>query len=743
MNSLRENNHEIPQVDNFQQEPSSSTSGSSCSSCCDYHSDDSIPEWDDSVQDNGELFYVKCSPIINDLSLNDDSINKNYENVSKTNKISTFLRKRKAKKRAKKVGIGTPIRINENVDSVKTDRSGVASFEDITKNSAAILYLNVENVDNHESSIGDSTIFHFPKTAPTHENIINSIKGAFLTLYHLLPKVVSEKPESSTIFIKDELLHVVYIGEDKELMIIALPDNKCSLFEVKQISQNIKRFLIFKFGSLHKCFTNHDHINSLDQFFGNLFIKLLKNSNDLSSSKILSENDVSSQIEDLFSFPSRLPIPTTLETKIHEKLNDIEANDFGDLSEDHYGCQRLFTLIGTCLYYKGFLIASHLSREDLLNVHIFLCYNDILDLSTNSFMESLVIWQEVFLFSSHFAEASFATQSKKRWFLLITGKKQGLLVTLFESGGCSVSSEGSIRPDELYVEQIQEIMNDILHFNLSDIVDKLTESGNTNNHKSTPRKSLENLMNVPSGSAKKLHECGAEFNPSHHSSAIQVNGAEADSFSESLSRTTSSLFSDEAVPVIGRRAQRMKQLNNSGSIYSLSHSTLSDSDRSDYDTTGSSHSSSFSEANKKFSKTSSSKRIIHGDERALFYYLTVQTGRGVILCSPTALQMHIHRRYPSILKTFKTSVQKIHRILSQKKPCSVGKFQRNNLSVKEYGILFEYHDQEDISKRSAPITYWIVGRAFDKGHSGEVYVCYEDKTPQNLVEIAFRLAMSS
>lgn len=69
-----------------------------------------------------------------------------------------------------------------------------------------------------------------------------------------------------------------------------------------------------------RCFTNHDHINSLDQFFGNLFIKLLKNSNDLSSSKILSENDVSSQIEDLFSFPSRLPIPTTLEVGIHRNF---------------------------------------------------------------------------------------------------------------------------------------------------------------------------------------------------------------------------------------------------------------------------------------------------------------------------------------------------------------------------------------------------------------------------------------
>lgn len=37
----------------------------------------------------------------------------------------------------------------------------------------------------------------------------------------------------------------------------------------------------------------------------------------------------------------------------------------------------------------------------------------------------------------------------------------------------------------------------------------------------------------------------------------------------------------------------------------------------------------------------------------------------------------------------------------------------------------------------------IFRRAFNKGHLGEVYICYEDNTPQNLVEIAFRLAMST
>lgn len=62
------------------------------------------------------------------------------------------------------------------------------------------------------------------------------------------------------------------------------------------------------------------------------------------------------------------------------------------------------------------------------------------------------------------------------------------------------------------------------------------------------------------------------------------NGNFDDTYSDSVSRTVSSALSDESAPVLGRRAQRMKQLSNSGSIYPL-HSNLSDSDRSDVDTT--------------------------------------------------------------------------------------------------------------------------------------------------------------
>lgn len=82
-------------------------------------------------------------------------------------------------------------------------------------------------------------------------------------------------------------------------------------------------------------------------------------------------------------------------------------------------------------FLQGLLIASHLSSKDLLDVHLFLCYNDILDLSINSYMESLVIWQEVFLISGRSAEEGFSTPIKKRWFLLIIGKVFNRLLWFF------------------------------------------------------------------------------------------------------------------------------------------------------------------------------------------------------------------------------------------------------------------------------------------------------------------------
>lgn len=163
---------------------------------------------------------------------------------------------------------------------------------------ASVLYLNLVGPEHDNFTPQDDIIYHFPQTAD--KNVIHSVKGALLTLYHLLPKLVVEDPErflnfvyfeiifndsrvtyafkklfSSTLLINERLLHLVYVEDERELLIIALPENRfvsclsisfiisdffkfliplhrCSLFELKQLSSCIVRYLMFRFKSLQE-----------------------------------------------------------------------------------------------------------------------------------------------------------------------------------------------------------------------------------------------------------------------------------------------------------------------------------------------------------------------------------------------------------------------------------------------------------------------------------------------------------
>lgn len=68
----------------------------------------------------------------------------------------------------------------------------MCGFEDLSEHSVSVLFLDIGSIEPSESSISD-TLYHFPQSAD--KNVVNLIKGALITLYHLLPKLVSAKPE--------------------------------------------------------------------------------------------------------------------------------------------------------------------------------------------------------------------------------------------------------------------------------------------------------------------------------------------------------------------------------------------------------------------------------------------------------------------------------------------------------------------------------------------------------------------
>lgn len=83
------------------------------------------------------------------------------------------------------------------------------------------------------------------------------------------------------------------------------------------------------------------------------------------------------------------------------------------------------------------------------------------------------------------------------------------------------------------------------------------------------------------------------------------------------------------------------------------------------------------------------------------------------------------------------SSQAIHRLLSETKrykkllnqDVSKSVINKSLIAIKEYGILFEWENS----------TYWVVGRLYNTPQSRELYICYHDSAPQNLIEMSFRL----
>ena len=62
-------------------------------------------------------------------------------------------------------------------------------------------------------------------------------------------------------------------------------------------------------------------------------------------------------------------------------------------------------------------------------------------------------------------------------------------------------------------------------------------------------------------------------------------------------------------------------------------------------------------------------------------------------------------------------------------------FVRSSL-IKEYGILIR--NKADKGKRAENQDYWVVGRQQRQNHiKQQVFVCFLDSTPQNLIELAF------
>lgn len=104
-------------------------------------------------------------------------------------------------------------------------------------------------------------------------------------------------------------------------------------------------------------------------------------------------------------------------------------------------CQRLYTIVGSALFHKKYLLTSHLPAEDLVQINTFLRRNGTLNLLHSEQVKSLVIWKRIYPASRKQIDAirtpdpNIPNDDKR--YLLAVGYGHNLLTVVLESGGCT------------------------------------------------------------------------------------------------------------------------------------------------------------------------------------------------------------------------------------------------------------------------------------------------------------------
>ncbi|XP_051675829.2 protein inturned isoform X2 [Oryctolagus cuniculus] len=629
-----------------------------------------------------------------------------------------------------------------------------------------VMYLTLQ-LDSEASKEEQEILYHYPMSEASQK--LKSVRGIFLTLSDMLENVTGTQVTSSSLLLNAKEIHIAYWKESDKLLLIGLPADDVPLPQLRNMIEDVARTLKFMYGSLDSAFCQIENVPRLDHFFSLFFQRALQ------PAKLHSVPGSSAQLYDassavlLDALPGVrwLPLPQQIKMELDTALSDLEAADFAELSEDYYDMRRLYTILGSSLFYKGYLICSHLPKDDLIDIAAYCRHYCLLPLAAKQRIGQLIIWREVFpqyhLHPSADPDTEVFQEPEGRYFLLIIGLKYYMLCVLLEAGGCASKAIGNPGPDCIYVDQVKTTLQQ-----LEGVDSRIDE------HLISPSGPCLSCADwFLAGSREKADT----LTTSPILSRLQVASKVATS-----PTCRRSLFSDYSLKTRKPSPSRSSGGSDNGceggeGVIGISPHTTPDAvrkQRESQGTDGSEESGSFLKVTKKKSalpnpfhlgnlkKDLSEKeleiyntmKLTSGPENTLFHYVALETVQGIFI-TPTheevaQLSGSIH---PQLIKNFHQCCLSIRAIFQQtlekekKKSLDDGDPSASTHSVsslnpvKEHGVLFECSPENWTDQKKAPpvMSYWVVGRLFLHPKPQELYVCFHDSVTEIAVEMAFKL----
>ena len=532
-----------------------------------------------------------------------------------------------------------------------------------------------------------------------------AIRGVFYTLADVLQSICGLAGDNATMKMPDgEIVCSVFkLLPNKEILILIAPESVISVEKLSDCLEMFLNILTFLFGNVSNAFiqqTNRqDLVQLCDLLYAHIFSVVLFDPFDIFISSLMACQSLCFHSE--------------IETEVNSLVSELDAMDLSDQPEVS-DMQRPYHIIGSCLYHKGYLICSHLPLSFQKDVNIFCSFHGLLNLTSTQPAGQIVIWREIFPTISEASIHKNQTQKNLNFkclggkhFLLVVGICQSICAQILLAGPMATRLLDKPPPDPLLIDRIKEMLEELERFGLfTDLEDRSLNAPHLPFITSP-------LATTDSSDNRNYFELGLRGSRG----SLRTSGDSTDSEGSNLTKTQS--------------RHSLNLLDNLDKPHSSGKAATFDS----------------------------IAFLTSSPTNLLFHYLVFDDFSGIFLSPPAFLKtpnlsqsvqkdlvLIFHTYCLHIQEKFKRSKRYSKNFAKLNKRFKTSKSddpEQSTGELNECGFKFEWEIAGKSTKDQSTVIFWVIGRRIFRPKPCELYICYEDATPQSTVEMAFKLLQSN
>lgn len=262
----------------------------------------------------------------------------------------------------------------------------------------SVMYLTLKDL-NESGSLADAqdVLFCYPERAA---NALYAVRGSFLTLNSLLldEMYVAGGPQLTSITVHGCRYHVVYRAVDadtsgadrtagSDVLLVAVAADYASAPAAVQRAAELAQCMQLLHQKQTLALTNPLNHRRW-QGCCSMAALLLRHQPHA--------EHVQRRFEAQLPQSEWLPLPKDAQLRIDDALSEMEAMDYREWNDRPLQSHREFYVVGSAVWWSGYLLGTHLPTADLLDVEAFLRVHGVLRMLAVRGVREMLVWQEVY-----------------------------------------------------------------------------------------------------------------------------------------------------------------------------------------------------------------------------------------------------------------------------------------------------------------------------------------------------------